>query len=73
MFLLVRMGIWLGFWIGSLRGGILSNWDFTTAMRFGQEGWWFGVVGWHGGEDYRRELGCDVVLNNLTVDSYVPF
>jgi hypothetical protein len=41
-------------------------WDFYYGDE-GQEGWWLG------GEDYRRELGCDVALSDLTVDSYVAF
>ncbi|KAJ5492699.1 hypothetical protein N7539_001445 [Penicillium diatomitis] len=48
-------------------------WDFTTAMRYGTNSWWFQVASWIGGDQYRRELKCDIALNSLTVDSYIAF
>lgn len=48
-------------------------WDFTTAMRFGINSWWYQVVSWMGGDQYQHELQCDKAINKLTVDSYVFF
>ncbi|KAJ5579558.1 uncharacterized protein N7459_005543 [Penicillium hispanicum] len=48
-------------------------WDFTTAMRFGRDSWWYQVADWMGGNQYRKELECDRALNKLTVDSYIAF
>jgi len=49
------------------------DWEFTTAMRFGAKSWWFQAASWIGGDQYSRELLCDVALNSLTVDSYIAF
>ncbi|KAK2865486.1 hypothetical protein FQN49_003525 [Arthroderma sp. PD_2] len=46
-------------------------WEFTTAMRFGRDSWWFQVASWIGGDQYSEELSSDVALNQLTVDSYI--
>ncbi|KAI2005305.1 hypothetical protein LOZ39_002795 [Ophidiomyces ophidiicola] len=46
-------------------------WDFTTAMRFGQNSWWYQVAMWMGGDQYLEELNADIALNMLTVDSYI--
>lgn len=46
-------------------------WEFTTAMRFGRDGWWFQVASWTGGNHYLEELDSDIALNLLTVDSYI--
>ncbi|KAL4916555.1 kinase-like domain-containing protein [Aspergillus aurantiobrunneus] len=46
-------------------------WEFTTAMRFGKDSWWFQVASWMGGDQYWDELDSDVALNLLTVDSYI--
>lgn len=46
-------------------------WEFTTAMRFGKDSWWFQVASWIGGDQYFEELASDVALNLLTVDSYI--
>ncbi|KAB8069841.1 kinase-like domain-containing protein [Aspergillus leporis] len=46
-------------------------WEFTTAMRFGKDSWWFQVASWIGGDQYLEELASDVALNLLTVDSYI--
>lgn len=46
-------------------------WEFTTAMRFGRNSWWFQVASWIGGDQYTEELASDVSLNLLTVDSYI--
>jgi hypothetical protein len=46
-------------------------WEFTTAMRFGRDTWWFQVASWIGGDQYLEELASDVALNLLTVDSYI--
>lgn len=48
-------------------------WEFTTAMRFGKESWWFQVASWIGGDQYYDELNSDMALNLLTVDSYIAF
>ncbi|KAI1972468.1 hypothetical protein LOZ51_005976 [Ophidiomyces ophidiicola] len=46
-------------------------WDYTTAMRFGQNSWWYQVAMWMGGDQYLEELNADIALNLLTVDSYI--
>ena len=46
-------------------------WEFTTAMRFGKDSWWFQVAFWMGGDQYPDELASDIALNALTVDSYI--
>lgn len=46
-------------------------WDFTTAIRYGRDSWWYQVVSWLGGDEYMQELDADIALNKLTVDSYV--
>lgn len=46
-------------------------WEFTTAMRFGRNSWWYQVALSLGGNQYLTELECDVALNSLTVDSYI--
>ncbi|KAM5457577.1 hypothetical protein MaudCBS49596_000774 [Microsporum audouinii] len=48
-------------------------WEFTTAMRFGRNSWWFQVASWMGGDQYSQELSSDVALNLLTVDSYIAW
>ncbi|KAL2864528.1 aminoglycoside phosphotransferase family protein [Aspergillus lucknowensis] len=48
-------------------------WEFTTAMRFGMDSWWYQLADWMGGHEYREELASDKALNNLTVDSYIAF
>lgn len=48
-------------------------WDFITAMRYGTNSWWSKVASWIGGDQYVRQLACDIALNSLTVDSYVAF
>ena len=48
-------------------------WDFTTAMGYGRSSWWSQVASWIGGDQYNRELACDIALNSLTVDSYASF
>lgn len=48
-------------------------WEFTTAMRFGRDSWWYQVADWMGGHKYREELESDRALNLLTVDSYIAF
>ncbi|KAL4799600.1 phosphotransferase family protein [Aspergillus venezuelensis] len=48
-------------------------WEFTTAMRFGMNSYWYQLADWMGGHDYREELASDKALNNLTVDSYIAF
>lgn len=48
-------------------------WEFTTAMRFGRNSWWFQVASWMGGDRYPEELDSDIALNLLTVDSYIAF
>lgn len=47
--------------------------EFTTAMRFGKGSWWFQVASWIGGDQYSEELGSEVALNLLNVDSYTAF
>ncbi|KAJ5081218.1 kinase-like domain-containing protein [Penicillium angulare] len=48
-------------------------WEFTTAMRFGKDSWWYQVAMWMGGYKYIEELHSDKALNRLTVDSYIAF
>ncbi|OJJ78119.1 hypothetical protein ASPBRDRAFT_50908 [Aspergillus brasiliensis CBS 101740] len=48
-------------------------WEFTTAMRFGRDSWWYQVAKWMGGAEYQEELESDRALNLLTVDSYIAF
>ena len=48
-------------------------WEYTTAMRFGRDSWWYQVAMWMGGHEYREELEMDRALNNLTADSYIAF
>ncbi|RMJ29007.1 Phosphotransferase enzyme family [Aspergillus sp. HF37] len=43
-------------------------WEFTTAMRFGRNSWWYHVAQWMGGGQYLEELDSDIALNLLTVD-----
>lgn len=45
-----------------------ENWGFTTAMRFARESWWFQVASWLGGDQYSKELLCDIALNSLIID-----
>lgn len=54
-------------------GWLPEYWEFSTAMRFGVKSWWFQVASWIGGDQYSRELACDIALNSLTVDSYIAF
>lgn len=54
-------------------GWLPEYWEYTTAMRFGATSWWSQVVSWMGGDEYARELICDIALNSLTVDSYIAF
>ncbi|EZF35239.1 hypothetical protein H101_01222 [Trichophyton interdigitale H6] len=48
-------------------------WEFTTAMRFGLNSWWYQVASWMGGHRYSQELSGDRALNLLTVDSYIAW
>ena len=58
-----------GFLDWECAGWCPEYWDFTTAMRFGRNSWWYQVASILGGDQYSAELECDVALN-LTVDSY---
>ncbi|KAL4969820.1 uncharacterized protein BDV14DRAFT_195349 [Aspergillus stella-maris] len=46
-------------------------WEFTTAMPFGMNSYWYQLAEWMGGREYREELASDKALNNLAIDSYV--
>jgi aminoglycoside phosphotransferase len=46
-------------------------WEFTTAIRFGKNSWWYQVASSLGGNQYLTDLECDIALNSLTVDSYI--
>lgn len=48
-------------------------WEFTTAMRFGKNSWWYQLASWMGGDQYLEDLDSDVALNLLTVDSYIAW
>ncbi|GFF32785.1 hypothetical protein IFM58399_03316 [Aspergillus lentulus] len=48
-------------------------WEYTTAMMFGKDSWWFQAASWMGGDQYLEELASGVALNLLTVDSYIAF
>lgn len=37
-------------------------WEFTTAMRFGKDSWWYQVASWMGGDQYLEELEADKAL-----------
>lgn len=54
-------------------GWLPEYWEYTTAMRFGVKSWWYQMASWIGGNQYSRELACDVALNSLAVDSYIAF
>ena len=46
-------------------------WDFTTALRFTLEDfWWYSFVTKLGGESYLAELDCEKALTSLTSASY---
>lgn len=60
-----------GFLDWECAGWCPEYWDFTTAMRFGRDSWWFQVASILGGSRYLTELDCDIALNALTVDSYI--
>lgn len=42
-------------------------------MRFGRGSCWYQVASWIGDGKYPEELASDMVLNLLTVDSYIAF
>jgi aminoglycoside phosphotransferase len=46
-------------------------WDYSTATRFARDSWWYQAAIHLGGSRYRKEIECDRLLNNLTVDSYI--
>lgn len=60
-----------GFLDWETAGWCPEYWDFTTAMRFGKDSWWYDGMSILGGDQYMAELDCDRALNNLTVDSYI--
>ena len=60
-----------GFLDWECAGWCPEYWDFTTAMRFGTDSWWYKAMSILGGDHYMTELECDRALNNLTVDSYI--
>lgn len=62
-----------GFLDWECAGWCPEYWEFTTAMRFGRDSWWFQVASTLGGDQYLAELEYDVALNLLTVDSYIGF
>lgn len=45
-------------------------WEFTTAMRPGNNAYWYQVASWMGGDRYLGELASDNALHLLTMDSY---
>ncbi|KAL3473435.1 kinase-like domain-containing protein [Aspergillus californicus] len=42
-------------------------WDFTTAMRYAKDSWWYQVSYWLGGHQYMQELESDRALYQLTM------
>ena len=60
-----------GFLDWECAGWCPEYWDFTTAMRFGKDSWWYQAMAISGGDQYMAELEYDRALNNLTVDSYI--
>jgi aminoglycoside phosphotransferase len=62
-----------GFLDWECAGWCPEYWEFTTAMRFGRNSWWYQVASRLGGDQYLAELECDVALNLLTVDSYIAW
>lgn len=69
--IMVNEGRITGFLNWESAGWYPEYWDFTTALRFAQEDfWWYSFVVELGGGAYLRELECDRALNNLTSASY---
>lgn len=62
-----------GFLDWECAGWCPEYWEFTTAMRFGRNSWWYQVASGLGGDQYLAELEFDVALNLLTVDSYIAW
>ncbi|KAI9861851.1 MAG: hypothetical protein M1824_001962 [Vezdaea acicularis] len=60
-----------GFLDWECAGWCPDYWDFTTAMRFGRDSWWYQAISILGGDKYMPELEYDRALNKLTVDSYI--
>ncbi|EFW23049.1 conserved hypothetical protein [Coccidioides posadasii str. Silveira] len=46
-------------------------WEFTTAMRFGRNSWWYQVATWMGVDQCLEELDADIAVNLLTVHAYI--
>ena len=60
-----------GFLDWECTGWCPEYWEFTTAMRFGRNSWWYQVSSHLSGDQYTKELQSDIALNRLTVDSYI--
>ncbi|KAJ6114899.1 hypothetical protein N7486_000677 [Penicillium sp. IBT 16267x] len=69
--ILVRGGQITGFLDWESAGWYPDYWDFTTALRFAREEfWWYSFVIGLGGGAYSAELECERALTSLTSASY---
>jgi len=69
--IMVKGGKITGFLDWESAGWYPDYWDFTTAIRFSREGfWWYSFVLGLGGDVYLAELDCERALTNLTSASY---
>jgi hypothetical protein len=69
--ILVQGGKITGFLDWESAGWYPEYWDFTTALRFTQEDfWWYSFVIKLGGDSYLAELDCENALTSLTGASY---
>ncbi|RHZ49664.1 hypothetical protein CDV55_101169 [Aspergillus turcosus] len=69
--IMVQDGRITGFLDWESAGWYPDYWDFTTALRFSREDfWWYGFVMELGGDSYLAELDCERALTSLTSASY---
>lgn len=60
-----------GFLDWGYSGWYPEYWEFTTAMRFGKDSWWYQVASWMSEDQYSEDLASDLALHSLTMDSYI--
>ncbi|KGO66230.1 Nucleoside phosphorylase [Penicillium italicum] len=69
--ILVQGGKITGFLDWESAGWYPEYWDFTTALRFTREDfWWYSFVIKLGGDSYLAEMDCEKALTSLTGASY---
>ncbi|EFY84946.1 Phosphotransferase family protein [Metarhizium acridum CQMa 102] len=69
--ILVKGGRIIGFLDWESAGWYPDYWDFTTALRFTRDDfWWYSFVVGLGGSAYLAELKCERALTSLTSASY---